>query len=63
MLEIERLTGGSEGGGWKSAHRVTRQPPTLLHVRFGVGAAVELPGLHHYEFLNQKSFPGKRMAP
>ncbi len=26
-----------------------------LHVRFGVGAGVELPGLHHYKFLTHKT--------
>ena len=33
-----------------------------LHVRFGVGAGVELPGLHHYEFLTRPACFKKRMA-
>ena len=33
-----------------------------LHVRFGVGAGVELPGLHHLEFLTRPAAIKKRMA-
>lgn len=33
-------TSGSEGGGWKSTHRVTRWPPTLLDGLF----FLDLPG-------------------
>jgi len=44
-LDIERVMSGSERGRWKSAKRVTRWRPTLLHEQFlGGWAGAILPG-------------------